>query len=340
MKRNIALVDFTNIAKICLFTPHVRLTDTHVDYDMWRWTVWNKLYYALYRVRATGCVLACDASSWRKLVYKVYKLNRKLKKDQELANGKKDLNWEEFYAEMNKFLEMLQANLPFQIIKIDKCEADDIIGVLALNIPFHQLTIISSDQDFQQVLNDSRIKLYCPIKKEYRKCKDTERYLLDCSLKGQGKDNIYNVFTNFDHPILPVEYPDGSFKTIRKPPLGIKKIDKILNDIGLDQWLDIDGPEECKKKNIKLEEENKKLLEAGLPTKPLLNTNLRERFELNRKVMDFREVPKVLKDRILDKYHAYEHPDPNLIYPFFQKMNWPQMLERFTQVEDFLMRMY
>jgi len=101
----------------------------------------------------------------------------------------------------------------------------------------------------------------------------------------------------------PLDHPEGK----RKPGFGPKKFEKVVV-YGADKWLD--------------------------------DNNLRERFDFNRVLMDFRCIPQDLQDDIMDDYTNYKYPDPKLIYEFFKKHGWPEYLDDFTNVENNLMKLY
>jgi 5'-3' exonuclease len=97
---------------------------------------------------------------------------------------------------MDEYRKEIEEYFPFKSLKIKNCEADDIIGVLCLNLDrrFH---IISTDNDFLQ-LSSPNITIYNPIKKEEIAHPDPEMFLRELSLMGQRKDNIPNVKTPLD----------------------------------------------------------------------------------------------------------------------------------------------
>jgi DNA polymerase I len=55
--------------------------------------------------------------------------------------------------------------LPINVISIDKIEADDTIAYIAHTLLNEDVTIMSADQDFLQLVNE-RITVWSPIKKE------------------------------------------------------------------------------------------------------------------------------------------------------------------------------
>lgn len=101
----------------------------------------------------------------------------------------------------------------------------------------------------------------------------------------------------------PLDWPVGK----RKPGFGIKSAEKVL-DAGLDVWLE--------------------------------QNNLKKRFHINRNLIDFRRIPKVVKNRILKRYHEYTYPDPENIYHFFKRNRFRGFLEEINHVENRLLQLY
>lgn len=219
------LVDFNNMAIRTVFNKMVSIKDMDgnigdVDWNLWRFMIVENLVNYLKSLRSVDeLVVACDGQkTWRKLYWPKYKETRKKSRDSS------PLDWNVFFEKLNELQLEIKENLPFKIIKIRRAEADDIIGSIVLNNNRKNI-IISTDKDFLQLCGDNLICMD-PIKKEEMKYPDPEMWLVKECLKGQRKDNIWNVKT-------PLDYPEGK----RKPGLGDKAVEKILTE-GLDTWLD------------------------------------------------------------------------------------------------------
>ena len=292
------LFDFNNLALRCLFSSHVSeksLTGdaTEIDYPTWRFTVFNSVYLALCQFKNVDeIILAVDETSWRKKVYSVYKANRKKKEND-------PIDWNTFYSEMNAYIEDLKENIPFKIIQVQSAEADDVIGILCREVN-KEFVIISMDRDYKQCLN-SRVKMWDPIKKEYIECADPERFVIESCLQGQNKDNIFNVLT-------PLDFYEKNPEGTRRPAMGEKKIEKILDEIGLERWL--------------------------------TENNAHARFKENRLVMDLKCSPKILVNRTLEQYNSYLLPDLNNVISFINRQQWRSFSDEIVQVERNLSKLY
>ncbi len=114
--------------------------------------------------------------------------------------------------------------MPFKVVKAKDGEADDVIGTLVNDYP-QDFYIISTDKDFLQLCSD-RVKIYNPMKKAHVEHPNPELFLVEECLRGQAKDNIYNIKTPLDHP-----------EDKRKPGFGEKAFEKVLAH-GYEKWLD------------------------------------------------------------------------------------------------------
>lgn len=211
--KKIVLFDGHNLLHRCMYPPEVNIHSENPNYNHLFFLLFNSMYFSIFRNDPCSEVIYCNDSSisWRKLYFPRYKESRKLKKDDKI-------DWNNLFKETNKFLEDVRLYLPFKVLHIKNCEADDLIGTLALHPKNNRkYTIISTDSDFLQLTND-RVSVYNPNLKEYNKKINTEEFLNVLYLNGQKKDDIFNVLTNNDYPI-------GK----RKPSFGEKKAQKIVD---------------------------------------------------------------------------------------------------------------
>jgi len=156
------------------------------------------------RLKPTRVIIVFDGkggSNRRKSVYKGYKEGRTgLTKLNRLA-GYEDLE-DQRVSMRNQFkrlIEYLQI-LPITMTYIDYVEADDIIAYLANHYFEKQVTILSSDKDFLQLVNH-RIQVYTPTKKKmYTETEVKEDFGVSAQnlifyrvLMGDKSDNIKGV---------------------------------------------------------------------------------------------------------------------------------------------------
>lgn len=114
---------------------------------------------------------------------------KRLAVDPDYKGQRKYDNKDNFNEQRNIIIDLLNQYFPITLVKHDDYECDDIIGYLANeNKADHNVTIVSSDTDFIQCIDDN-VKLYNPVKKSYIE-KPTYDYVLWKSLKGDPSDNI------------------------------------------------------------------------------------------------------------------------------------------------------
>jgi len=307
------MFDFENLALRCFYgNKDVEPESESPNYDYWEYITFNSIYRMLFKEKIHEVVLALDSQSWRKIVYPHYKENRKKKKEES------KVNWELYAQKKQEFLNKIIEYIPFKVISVNRAEADDILGTLVNHKKTENSIIVSMDCDYLQLSDKCRI--YSPIKKEFVKVNDTEKFLVYASLCGQKKDNIYNVKTPWDWP-----------EDRKKPPMGEKGIDKLIANDELDKFLDTPIVYEFKDKD---ENDEEKVVYSAkvLP---------REMYNINRKLMDFNCTPKVMADKTIEVYENYKfESSPDRLYEFFKVQNWKEALDNFTQVESKLLELY
>jgi len=188
----------------------------------------RSLAYAIREVNPTRVIIVYDGaggSQRRRKIHSDYKSNRK--------PGKRITRWDAFKnaseekesmkIQFSRLLEYLDF-LPINVISIDRIEADDTIAYIAHTLLDKEVTIMSADQDFLQLVND-RITVWSPTKKKFYTPRMVEadygipahNFLMYKVLMGDKSDNIEGV-----------------------KGLGPKKLPKIVPDLLTQQTLDLD----------------------------------------------------------------------------------------------------
>ena len=109
-------------------------------------------------------IVAVDArNSWRKDIEKMYKANRK-----QYREKYEDIDWKDMYARFNILLEDLDKGTDWNIIKLDRLEADDIIAVGCRYYKNKEVIIISYDKDYEQLCIYPNVKIFSPLTKKYK----------------------------------------------------------------------------------------------------------------------------------------------------------------------------
>ena len=188
----------------------------------------RSLAYAIREVNPTRVIVVYDGqggSQRRRKIHPEYKTNRK--------PGKRITRWDAFKnateekdamkIQFSRLIEYLDF-LPVNVISIDRIEADDTIAYIAHTLMKEDVTILSADQDFLQLVNE-RITVWSPTKKKFytpRMVMDdygvpAHNFLMYKVLMGDKSDNIEGV-----------------------KGLGPKKLPKIVPDLLTQQTLDLD----------------------------------------------------------------------------------------------------
>ena len=188
----------------------------------------RSLAYAIREVNPTRVIVVYDGqggSQRRRKIHPDYKTNR--------TPGKRITRWDAFKdaraekdamkIQFSRLIEYLDF-LPINVISIDKIEADDTIAYIAHTLLDEDVTILSADQDFLQLV-DERITVWSPTKKKFYTPRMVEadygvpahNFLMYKVLMGDKSDNIEGV-----------------------KGLGPKKLPKIVPDLLTQTTLDLD----------------------------------------------------------------------------------------------------
>lgn len=157
--------------------------------------------------QATRCVVVFDGSGGsqrRRKLYSEYKANRvnktKLNRYEEFADlVDEQRSMKEQFARLVEYFDVL----PLTVISVDNIEADDVIAYITKQYyekHDNKITIVSSDRDFLQLVNE-RIRVWSPVKKKLytpEKLQEEfgllpENYLLYRMMSGDASDNIPGI---------------------------------------------------------------------------------------------------------------------------------------------------
>lgn len=139
-------------------------------------------------------VLACDSGNiWRKDEFPYYKMARKAKRQESTVD------WDRVYTAFHKILDEICESFPYKVIKVDRMEADDIIGTIIMNTDeSDKHMIVSSDKDLLQLQCYGNANNFSHAKKEIMTVEDTSCFLMEHILRGDAGDGIPNVLSDDD----------------------------------------------------------------------------------------------------------------------------------------------
>jgi 5'-3' exonuclease len=187
---NIMIVDSLNLA---FRYKHTKRRDFAEDY-------YRTVKSLAKSYSASRIILTCDwgKSSYRKELYPEYKADREEKVANQTEEEKQD--FKDFFSDYEKA--MLYCQDAFTILKYRGVEADDIAAYLSHYVfsnDDNHIWLISSDKDWDLLLNDHVHRFSYVTRKEYTLDNWGERYeyphdvALDVKVLVGGKDNVTGI---------------------------------------------------------------------------------------------------------------------------------------------------
>ena len=204
------IIDYNGIALSNIIVQRMEIQE-----DLIRHMILNsiRMYNLKFGKKYGQVVLACDASSWRKEVFPQYKFKRK--ENRETSS----MDWDEVFRIVNLIREEIKENFPYKVLHVQRCEADDIIGVLVeetQNLGKHEeVMIVSADKDFIQLQKYNNVRQFSPMTKKFIEHNDVNTYMIEHILRGDSSDGVPNVLS-----------PDNTFvDSLRQSPMTKKNIE-------------------------------------------------------------------------------------------------------------------
>ena len=213
------IVDYSGIALASI------IINKTFDEQLIRHMILNSLrmYRTRYKEEYGELVLAVDASNnWRKTAFPQYKASRKK------TQKESSFDWGEAFRILNKIREEIAENFPYTVVRVDGCEADDVIGTLVTRNPDpnrdydpEKIMIVSSDRDFLQLQKYKFVRQYSPLLKKELTVDNPRVWVQTHIIKGDKGDGVPNILSD-----------DNVFvEGFRQTPITQKKIDSIIEDL-------------------------------------------------------------------------------------------------------------
>tara|TARA_B100000927_G_scaffold143970_1_gene116196 strand:- start:9627 stop:10478 length:852 start_codon:yes stop_codon:yes gene_type:complete len=280
------LVDFSGIAIANIAINKVN------DEGMLRHMMINSLrmYRSKFKDQYGELVLAIDAgNNWRRNYYPQYKANRKKSRKQS------DFDWNEAFRILDLVQTEIRQNFPYKVIKIDECEADDVIGTIVANTQefgqYEDVMIVSSDHDFKQLQKYPNVKQFSPLLKKPVVEDNPRHNLVEKILTGDAGDGVPNVLSHDD------VFVNGE----RQTPLSRKKKDAIIED----------------------------LTEGEL----LYAASWYRNYCRNKTLIDLTETPDRLKNKIISEFNSQDQwKNKGLVLPYLINNNMKMMIESIEEL--------
>ena len=285
-------------------------------------------------------VLCCEGkNSWRKQFYPEYKASRI--KDS-------TIDFETLYKHLDEFTQSLKDYFGVYVLKFDGAEGDDVIATIANDIETNHI-IVSSDKDFKQLLRLENVKIFDPMKKEfltYETFNDIENVLKEHIICGDSSDNIPNVLAKekFTPEFLSFLRTNDLFVETPREFFKLKCADSILEKYDVYETYK-SGKNKGKQKETKAVFQKVTLTKSKIEEiKKRLESNedswLKECYEFNEKLIDFRLIPFKIRQRIINGFNNTElkNPEPMEIMNFCLKHRLTDILKTiqvfYTKTED------
>jgi len=164
-------------------------------------------------------IICCDDQDyWRKEIFPYYKASRKAGRE------KSAIDWKLLFNILHTIQEELSQSLGLTVVKVSRCEADDIIGILTIENggdwfqtkDTEKIIIISGDKDFPQLQRYGNVEQYSPIAKKMLRESNPAQFLHTHIMKGDSGDGIPNFLSDDD-----VFVTDKRQKPIRTKKLNV-----------------------------------------------------------------------------------------------------------------------
>lgn len=219
-----------------------------------------------YKAQYGEIVLCYDSMhNWRREIFPNYKARRKKNRE------KSEIDWNSLHNIMDKIREELIAHFPYKVMKIDCCEADDIIAILTRELSSQEpILILSSDEDFIQLQKYPNVSQYSLIQKKFLKTNDPKEFVFQHVIDGDSGDDVPNILSE-----------DDCFVTEGKRQV----------------------PLTAKRKNI-IREEWVKNGFSTVPSKFENSDQITKNIERNTKLIDFDNIPGRIKEIIITTYNT------------------------------------
>ena len=275
--------------QICISNLMVHMNKNAIlDEDLVRHMVLNsiRLYKNRFGDKYGEVVICCDDKNyWRKDIFPYYKAHRKGDRE------KSPYDWNTIFECLNKIRDELKETFPYRVIRVERAEADDIIGTLCHEhgvlgfMPGYaeRILILSGDKDFSQLQKYANVEQYSPVTKKWIRVNNPERYLREHIMRGDRGDGIPNFLSN-DACLVNGE---------RQKPLSTRK----LND-----WVISDVDDFC-------------------------NDMMKRNYNRNEMLVNLDLVPQHIQDDVKDQYDKYEVPEKRGLLNYFIKNRLKQLTE-------------
>ena len=274
------LLDYSQIALSNIIVQKLN------DETMIRHMILNsiRMYNKRYREEYGQMVICADGmNTWRKEYFPEYKAHRKKARDNS------EMDWTEIFRILHLVRDEIKENLPYKVLHMDGCEADDIIGTLAMQTQefgMHEpVMIVSSDKDFIQLQKFNNVKQFSPIQKKMVTNENPRTYLWNHILRGDSGDGVPNVLSK-----------DDTFMSESKQT--------PLRQTRIDDWI-----------------HNAERLREVMPEEIFRN------YQRNKKLIDLADIPEDIQKNIINTFNGQKPPMRMKVLNYLIKKRCTNLIE-------------
>ena len=239
-------------------------------------------------------VLAYDSKHyWRKEAFPFYKQNRK--KDREASN----LDWNAIFEVLNKIRDEIKTFFPYKVVEVYGAEADDVISTLTTFQSYRNIKLQNENKEIECVLILSGDKDFIQLQK-YPFVKQYNPIL-------KKEINHPNPREYAKEHILKGDKSDGIPNFLSDADtFVVGKRQKPISKKNLEKWITQDPSAFC------------------------LDTQTKENYERNRKLIDLSYVPQELATEIISSYKALNSNERKVPLEYFQQHQLTKLMEEFV----------
>lgn len=282
------LFDFSQIVISSAIEYHSQ-TKEAIELPLLRHISLNNIlsYRKKFKAKIEEMIICCDGRDyWRKGVFPLYKQNRKKDHD------KSEFNWDKFFEDFNQIKTEIKTELPFNVVEVYGCEADDVIAVLSKQQCPHQdkIIIISSDKDLIQIQENicPKVEQWSPFHKKFISPQTNSYSLFEHVIRGDAGDGVPNILSDDD------VFMDDS------------KRSKPIRATSIMQWEQKGG--------------------MSYPESFCTSDEMISRFNRNLNLIDLRQVPECFVKKIIEEFSNYQRPPAN-VFGYLTKHKLKKILE-------------
>lgn len=285
------LVDFSQIVLSSIMATY-KPTD-HLDEDLIRHIIINTLRTNVLKnkIKYPRVILCIDNGNGG---YWRKKLAWYYKFKRSSQREKSGWDFDTIFTSMAKILSEIKENLPYYVLDIEGVEADDHMAVITKYCSERNIPVLltSSDGDFTQLQKFKGVRQWSPIQKKWilPKHGSPERDILYKCFKGDKKDGIAPMKAPSDH---------YTKEGVRAPSVRKDELETLMK-ASYDEL------------------------------KTILTPKQLERYDENRRLLDFEFIPTDISDSILSLYEEYKPAPRSKLFQYFASKKLDKLIQNMS----------